>query len=142
MIQERQFLNFIPPKLDGDNTQNKRRYMIVAKNDSNNTIDMINISKISDRNIRNLIKDYNVILKDYKPLKLPSFAKTNTIYRIKYFDELNNFISFGGEKLNKNDFSNILIERDNEIRKNKKEKVIFFTKEEFLNKNPIEVNIN
>ena len=116
--------------------------MIVAENDSNNTIDMINISKISDKNIKNLIKDYNVILEDYKPLKMPSFAKTNTIYRIKYFDELNSFISFGGEKLNKNDFKNILLERDNAIIKYKKENIITFTKEEFLNKNPIEVNIN
>lgn len=75
MIESGQFLNFIPPKLEGNSIDEKRRYMIVAKNDSNRTIEMINISKISGKNSMNLIKDYNDILNDYCPLRLPSFAK-------------------------------------------------------------------
>ena len=92
MIESGQFLNFIPPKLESNSIDEKRRYMIVAKNDSNRTIEMINISKISGKNSMNLIKDYNVILNDYCPLRLPSFAKTNTLYKIEYFEELENYI--------------------------------------------------
>lgn len=106
--------------------------MIVAKNDSNNTIEMINISKISGKNSMNLIKDYNVLLNDYKPLKLPSFAKTNTVYKIEYFEELENYICFNGRKLNDKDFSNILIERQKYVRKTNKNNIISFSKEEFL----------
>ena len=138
MIQERQFLNFIPPRLDGNFIEDKRRYMIVAKNDLNKTIDMINISKISGKKNRNLIKDYNVILDDYEPLILPSFAKTNVIYRIEYFNELENFISFGGKKLKQHEFDNIIKKNKQYIEKYKSINIIEFTKDEFLNKNPIE----
>lgn len=106
--------------------------MIVAKNDSNNTIEMINISKISGKNSMNLIKDYNVILNDHYPLKLPSFAKTNTIYKIEYFEELENYICFNGRKLNDKDFFNILAERQKYVRKTNKNNIINFSKEEFL----------
>lgn len=135
MIEERQFLNFIPPRLDGDNFGDKRRYMVVAKNDCNKSIQMINISKISGKDSKNLVKDYNVLLEDYSPLKLPSFAKANTLYTIEYFPELENHISFGGQKINQQDFNNILEERKKYINKTKNENIINFTKEEFLNKN-------
>ena len=140
MIQERQFLNFIPPRLDGDVIEDKRRYMVVAKNNFNKTIDMINISKISGKNNRILLKDYNVIIDDYKPLSLPSFAKTNTIYRIEYFKELDNYISFGGKKLKQDEFANIIDKSKEYIEKHKGINIIKFTKEEFLSKNPLEVN--
>lgn len=135
MIAERQFLNFFPPKLDGDMTEDKRRYMIVSKNISNDTIEMINISKIYGKNTRNLLKDYNVMLDNHSPLKLPSFAKVNVLYTIKYFPELDNFISFNGQKLNENDFNNILSKREEYIESTGINKVIHFEKEEFLNKN-------
>ena len=138
MIQERQFLNFIPPKLDGDIVEDKRRYMIIAKNDANKTIDMINISKISGKKARNLLKDYNVIIDDYVLLVLPSFAKTNVIYRVEYFKELENFISFGGKKLKQEEF-NIIIEKNKQCFK-KNKNIIKFTKDEFLRKNPIEIS--
>lgn len=132
MIEEGQFLNFVPPRLDGNAISEKRRYMIVAKNENNNTIEMINISKISGKNSMNLIKDYNVILNNCYPLKLPSFAKTNTVYRVNYFEELENYICFNGRKLNDKDFSNILYERQKYVRKTNKDNVINFSKEEFL----------
>ena len=141
MIQERQFLNFIPPRLDGNFVEDKRRYMIVAKNDTNKTIDMINISKISGKKNRNLIKDYNVIIDDYEPLSLPSFAKTNVIYRVECFKELENFISFGGKKLKQQEFNNIIKKNKQYIEKYKSINIIEFTKKEFQNKNPIETKI-
>ena len=132
MIESGQFLNFIPPKLDGNSIDEKRRYMIVAKNDSNRTIEMINISKISGKNSMNLIKDYNVILNDYCPLRLPSFAKTNTLYKIEYFEELENYICFNGRKLNDRDFLNIIAERQKYVKRTNKNNIINFSKEEFL----------
>lgn len=132
MIESGQFLNFIPPKLDGNSIDEKRRYMIVAKNDSNRTIEMINISKISGKNSMNLIKDYNVILNDYCPLSLPSFAKTNTLYKIEYFEELENYICFNGRKLNDRDFLNIIAERQKDVKRTNKNNIINFSKEEFL----------
>lgn len=132
MIESGQFLNFIPPKLDGNSIDEKRRYMIVAKNDSNRTIEMINISKISGKNSMNLIKDYNVILNDYCPLRLPSFAKTNTLYKIEYFEELENYICFNGRKLNDRDFLNIIAERQKDVKRTNKNNIINFSKEEFL----------
>lgn len=132
MIESGQFLNFIPPKLEGNSIDEKRRYMIVAKNDSNRTIEMINISKISGKNSMNLIKDYNVILNDYCPLRLPSFAKTNTLYKIEYFEELENYICFNGRKLNDRDFLNIIAERQKYVKRTNKNNIIIFSKEEFL----------
>lgn len=110
--------------------------MIVSKND-NNTIEMINISKISGKNIRNLIKDYNVTIDNYYPLKLPSFAKTNTLYKIEYFGELEKYICFGGKKINDNDFNKILLERQKYIKKTNKNNVIEFTKQDFIALNKI-----
>lgn len=132
MIESGQFLNFIPPKLEGNSIDEKRRYMIVAKNDSNRTIEMINISKISGKNSMNLIKDYNDILNDYCPLRLPSFAKTNTLYKIEYFEELENYICFNGRKLNDRDFLNIIAERQKYVKRTNKNNIINFSKEEFL----------
>lgn len=132
MIESGQFLNFIPPKLESNSIDEKRRYIIVAKNDSNRTIEMINISKISGKNSMNLIKDYNVILNDYCPLRLPSFAKTNTLYKIEYFEELENYICFNGRKLNDRDFLNIIAERQKYVKRTNKNNIINFSKEEFL----------
>lgn len=133
-------MNFIPPKLSGDTFEEKRRYMIVSKNEDNKTIEMINISKISGKNVRNLIKDYNVKFNEHYPLKLPSFAKANTLYKMEYFKELENYISFNGDKLNAKDFNNILKAREQYVRKTNKNEIIYFTKKEFLQKNQLECN--
>ena len=98
---------------------------------------MINISKMDGKNVKQLLKDYNIELKDYYPFKLPSFAKTNTLYTIEYFPELENFISFGGKKLNEEDFNNIILAREEYVNKTGNNKIINFTKEEFLNENLI-----
>lgn len=137
MIEERQILNFLPPKLDGNITSDKRRYMLIAKD--NKKIEMINISKMDDKSVKQLLKDYNIIIKNYYPFRLPSFAKVNTVYTIDYFPELEDFISFGGEKLNEKDFNNIITERKKHVNKTGKSNKIYFTKEEFMNMNKKEM---
>lgn len=137
MIEERQILNFFPPKLDGNITSDKRRYMLIAKN--NKKIEMINISKMDDKSVKQLLKDYNITLKNYYPFRLPSFAKVNTVYTIDYFPELEDFISFGGEKLNEKDFNNIITERKKHVNKTGKSNKIDFTKEEFMRMNKKEI---
>lgn len=139
MIEERQILNFFPPKLDGNITSDKRRYMLIAKDNKKN--EMINISKMDDKSVKQLLKDYNITLKNYYPFKLPSFAKVNTVYTIDYFPELEDFISFGGEKLNERDFNNIITEREKHVNKTGKSNKIDFTKEEFMRMNKKEILI-
>ena len=75
----------------------------------------------------NLIKDYNVILNDYCPLRLPSFAKTNTLYKIEYFEELENYICFNGRKLNDRDFLNIIAERQKYVKRTNKNNIIYIS---------------
>lgn len=133
MIEERQILNFIPPRLDGIEENDNRRYMVVSNNNKD-IIQMINISKVQGKEHK-MFALGNKRLKDFTPFKLPSFAKTDTLYTIEYFPELENYISFGGQKINEQDFNNILEERKKYINKTKNEKIISFTKEDFLNKN-------
>ena len=132
MIEERQILNFIPPKLDGIKSNDSRRYMVITNN--SNIIQMINISKVQGKEHKMLVTG-NKRLKDFKPFRIPSFAKADTLYTIEYFPELEEFISFGGQKLNEEDFNNILLERGKYINKTNNIKIINFTKEEFLRKN-------
>lgn len=137
MIEPKQVINFVPSKLDGDFFDTKRRYMLVTKNED--YIEMINISKIQGKDPKIFIRDYNVKLKNHYPFKLPSFAKVNTLYKIEYFPEIERFISFGGRKINDTDFVNIIFQRKKHIERTQNENIIFFSKEEFLNKNKIEV---
>ena len=137
MIEVRQVLNFVPPRLDGDNTQTKRRYMIISNND-NKTIEMINISKVEGKEYK-MFALGNARLKDFRPFKVPSFAKADTIYKIENFEQLEDFISFNGEKINEEELEYIFLKRNEYINKKNIVKVINFTKEEFLEKNPIKI---
>lgn len=139
MIQKRQILNFDPPKLDGNAISDKRRYMVITNNGEE--IEMINISKIKDKSLKTLLKDHNVRLENYYPFKIPSFAKADTLYKIEYFPELEEFISFGGRKLNEKDFNNIVLAREKYISKTGNNKVINFKKEEFCEKNKITLKV-
>lgn len=135
-IQERQFLNFFPPKLNGNiSEERKRRYMLVLENNiDTNTIKLINISKLSGK-AKCLWYDYNIEIIDYYPLKKPSFAKLNTIYTIKEFGELNKYVSFGGKKLSEKEFNNIKVEMSNYYNKIKKKNIIEFTQKDFIESN-------
>ena len=106
--------------------------MVITNN--SNFIQMINISKVQGKEHKMLVTG-NKRLKDFKPFRIPSFAKADTLYTIEYFPELEEFISFGGQKLNEEDFNNILLERGKYINKTNNIKIINFTKEEFLRKN-------
>lgn len=94
MIEKGQILNFIPPRLDGIADNNDRRYMVIINN--SNIIQMINISKVQGKEHKMFVIG-NKRLKDFKPFRIPSFAKADTLYTIEYFPELENFISFGGQ---------------------------------------------
>lgn len=137
MIEKRQILNFIPPQLDGIEKNDNRRYMVVSDNNEN-IIKMINISKVQGKEHK-MFAIGNKRLKDFTPFKLPSFAKADTLYTIEYFPELENYISFGGQKINNEEFNKILLERERYIDKTKIEKIINFTKEDFLAKNQNEI---
>lgn len=138
MIEKGHILNFNPPKLDGDFVSDKRRYMVIT--DDNEELEMINISSLKGKE-RKLMFPGNIKLYNREPFLAPSFAKIDTIYKIEYFPELEEFISFGGEKLNEEDFKTILLEKDKYISKTKNINEINFTKEEFIRKNKETVQV-
>lgn len=82
--------------------------MLVTKNDvTNNLIEMINVSSIKGKEHK-LIYNSNIIIKDFYPLPLPSFAKLDTIYSIDNFQDLNKYIAFQGNKISGREFFNIM----------------------------------
>lgn len=140
MIEKGQFLNFLPPTLDGDTISSKRRYMLVIDiQKENNIIKMLNVSSIKNRKA-NLWYDYNVEIENYFPLSKPSFAKLNTTYTINYFKDLEQYISKNGIKLNCNEFNKIIKERE-KIKNRYKIKNIEYTEKEFRKYNEIEIKI-
>lgn len=138
MIEKGQILNFNPPKLDGNVVSDKRRYMVITND--NEKLEMINISSLKGKE-RKLMFSGNVKLYNREPFLAPSFARVDTVYKTEYFPKLEEFISFGGEKLNKEDFNNILLERERYITRTKNVNEINFTKEEFINKNKETVQV-
>ena len=136
MIEVGQFLNFLPPILDGNVISDKRRYMLVIDiQKENNIIKMLNVSSIKDRKA-NLWYDYNMEIENYYPLSKPSFVKLNTIYEINYFKELEQYISKNGIKLNSNEFYKI-IDEQKRIRKKYRINNIKFTEKEFIKNNTL-----
>lgn len=138
MIEKGQILNFNPPKLDGNFVSDKRRYMVITND--NERLEMINISSLKGKE-RKLMFLGNIKLYNREPFLAPSFAKVDTTYKIEYFPELEEFISFGGKKLNKEDFNNILLEREEYITITKNINEINFTKEEFMSKNKETISV-
>lgn len=136
MIEKGQILNFIPPRLDGISENNDRRYMVITSN--GNIVEMINISKVQGKEHK-MVKTGNKRLKDFRPFRFPSFAKADTLYTIEYFTELENFISFGGQKIKEKEFNDVMLEREKYVNNTGNNKVIPFNKEEFLEKNKIAV---
>lgn len=134
MIEERQVLNFIPPRLDGIDKNTDRRYMVIMR--KSNIIEMINISKVQGKE-RKMFITGNKRLKDFTPFKVPSFAKADTLYKLEYFPEIEKFISFGGMKIRKEEFYNIIQERRKYIEKTGKIKIISLKKEDFYNSNKL-----
>ncbi len=130
-IEEGHILNFVPPQLDGDSFNNKKRYMLVLESDfESNTLRMINVSSIKGKEHK-LLYDSNLEIKNYFPLPVPTFAKIDTIYMIDNFENLQNFISFNGLKLDAGELENIKLERYKYIRRAKQTNVINYTKQNF-----------
>ena len=133
-----QVLNFIPPELDGeDNKEHYRRYMLVIYNNiKNNTIKLLNISKLSGKENK-MIYDSNLPMQNYFPFVQPSFVKLKTIYEIENFEELTDYISYNGEKVTEQQL-NIIFQKKHEYdAKHKNFNSIKIEKETFLeiNKN-------
>lgn len=136
MIEIGQFLNFLPPLLDGNIISEKRRYMLVIEiQKENNIIKMLNVSSIKNRNA-NLWYDYNLEIENYYPLPKPSFVKLNAIYSLEYFEGLEEFISKDGRKLDSKEFEKIIKEK-HRIEKEYKIRKIKFTEKEFKRYNEL-----
>ena len=76
MIEERQILNFIPPRLDGIQNNDNRRYMVVTSN--SNIIQMINISKVEGKEhkmFKSCLGDYIAIAIKNKNIKYKRYGK-------------------------------------------------------------------
>lgn len=130
MIEVGQFLNFLPPILDGNAISDKRRYMLIIEIEKqNNIIKMLNVSSIKNRKA-NLWYDYNLEIENYYPLPKPSFAKLNVIYTLEYFEGLEQFISKDGKKLDNKEFDRIINEKQ-KIEKKYRIRKIKFTEKEF-----------
>lgn len=138
-IEDGHLLKFIPPMLDGNSFSNKKRYMLVIDCDNqNNIIKMINVSSIKGKEHK-LLYDSNIEIKEYMPLPVPTFAKLDTLYTIDNFEDLQNFISFGGEKMSDSEMSNIKLQRFNYIKDGNITNVINFSKSEFKKINNISI---
>ncbi len=99
MIKEGSFLKFMPPTLDGRNIAEKKRYMLILKNDEeNNTIEMLNVSSIKGKEAK-LLYDSNISICNYNPLPVPTFVKLDSLYIIDKFNGLEKYISFNGQTL-------------------------------------------
>ena len=133
MIEEGMLLYFVPPFFanGAKNVEGKKRIMLVInKNDQDNTITLINISKVNGKPSW-FTYPYNVLIRNYNPpLPLLSFAKINDNYIIENFSELSNYLYKNGVKINKIEFDNIM-RRYNKFISNNKIELISFTKEDF-----------
>lgn len=137
MIEEGMFLYFIPPYFASGikNIECKKRLMlIINKNEQDNTITLINISKV-DGKPNCFTYPFNVLIRKFNPpLPRLSFAKINDNYIIENFKGLEKFLYKDGQKIEPLEYNNI-INRYNKYIKNNKLELISFTKNEFLETN-------
>jgi hypothetical protein len=133
-IEEGMLLYFIPPCFASgkQNLEHKKRLMLVInKNYYDNTITLINISKV-DGKPNCFTYPFNVLIRNFNPpLPRLSFAKINDNYIIENFADINKFLYKNGQKINNIEF-NYIIKRYNQYIKNNKIELISFTKDEFL----------
>ena len=131
------FLYFTPPCFASGikNIERKKRLMLVIeKNIQDDTITLINISKV-DGKPNCFTYPFNVLIrKSNPPLPRLSFAKINDNYIIENFKDLKNYLYKNGEKIDKSEFDNILSRYNKYIRNNKIE-LVSFTKNEFYETN-------
>lgn len=134
MIDEGTLLYFSPPYLAGgmiNISKDKRIMLVIKKCDEDNTLTLINISKLKNKP-NCMTYPYNVLIRNYNPpLPLPSFAKVNNNYVIENFSELSNYIYKNGVKIDNIEFNNI-ITRQNKHRSICRIETVSLTKNEFM----------
>ena len=137
MIEEGMFLYFVPPFFasGAKNIEYKKRLMLVInKNTFDNTLTLINISKV-DGKPNCFTYPFNILIRKYNPpLSRLSFAKINDNYIIENFKGLENYLYKSGYKIEQNEYNNI-INRYKKYIVNNKVELISFTKDEFLETN-------
>ena len=137
MIEEGMFLYFIPPYFASgkENIEYKKRLMlIVNKNIFDNTLTLINISKVEGKP-NCFTYPFNVLIRKYNPpLPRLSFAKINDNYVIENFEGLEKYLYKNGQKIEQNEY-NYIMNRYNKYIVNNKVERISFTKDEFLQTN-------
>lgn len=130
ILQEGQFIHFIPPKLDGNTNNTKKRYLLILNIDNTtNTIQMLNVSSLKGKEHK-LLYDSNFLIQNYFPLPLPTFVKLDVLYIVHNFKFLSKYIAFNGIKLNNSEFSIIKSKYSNFIKNNSHLKIITYTKEQ------------
>ena len=136
-IEVGMLLYFVPPYFASgeENSRLKRRLMLVInKNIQDNTLTLINISKVDGKPAW-FTYPFNVLIRNYNPpLPRLSFAKINGNYIIENFDGLDKYLYKNGQKIDSNEFNNIVY-RYNKYIKNNRIELISFTKNDFLKTN-------
>ena len=137
MIEKGMLLYFILPYFASGlkNIEYRRRLMLVINiNEKDNTITLINISKVAGKP-NCFTYPFNVLIRNFNPpLPMLSFAKINDNYVIENFVGLERFIYKNGKKIDESEYQNIIKRYNNYISNNRVE-LILFTKSEFLETN-------
>ena len=108
--------------------------LIINVNDIDNTLTLVNISKINGKPNCFTYK-FNVLIRNYNPpLPIASFAKINDTYIIENFKGLDNYLYKNGDKLNRKEVINI-INRHRKYQSNNKIELIIITHNEFMTTN-------
>lgn len=130
-------LHFVPPYFASGvkNAEMKKRLMLVIKkNIQDNTLTLINISKVFVKP-NCFTYNFNVLIRNYNPpFPILSFAKINDNYVIENFSGIENYLYKNGQKINEMEYDNIIRRYNNYTTGNEIE-LITFTKEEFLETN-------
>lgn len=137
MIDIGMLLYFVPPYFASgcENIQRKKRLMLVIdKCTQDNTLSLINISKV-DGKPNCFTYPFNVLIKKYNPpLPRLSFAKINDNYIIEDFQGLSVYLYKSGQKLDTEEMAKVTRRYINYKSKNKIE-LISLTQAEFMTTN-------
>jgi len=108
--------------------------LVLNKNGLDNTLTLINISKVEGKP-NCFTYPFNVLIRKYNPpLPRLSFAKINDNYVIENFAGLEKYLYKSGYEIEQTEYNNI-INRYNKYIVNNKVERISFTKDEFLETN-------
>ena len=137
MVEVGMFIYFIPPYFASGikNKEYKKRLMLVIKkNEQDNTVTLINISKVNGKP-NYFTYPFNVLIRKFNPpLPMSSFAKINDNYVVENFKGLSNFLYKNGQKIDEEEYQNIMVRYNRYIKANKIE-LISFTQEDFYKTN-------